>query len=57
MDHAAGMLVIDGVPDVEEAVGQLALLQVPAGDGAARPLTRPSGTLSPGGEGESRWCC
>jgi hypothetical protein len=57
MDHAAGMLVIDGVPDVEEAVGQLAQLQVPAGDGAARPLTRPSGTLSPGGEGESRWCC
>ena len=31
--------------------GVVAQLQVPAGDGAARPLTRPSGTLSPGGRG------
>ena len=45
------MRVIDGVADVEEAAEQLAQFQVAAGNGGARPLTRPSGTLSPRGRG------
>ncbi len=51
MVYSTRVGLIDRVPHVEEAAEQLSRLQVAAGDGAARPLTRPSGTRSVGKRG------